>query len=157
MDSDRLVTVQRVVSPVDCSAGPSNVSSMTHQETLAPQPTHAILTPVPVRHFIEITNTRSDDSLQKSLSLMSTEKKKYNWKANLDHLLAFCVKITCSNLSLLHRCQASKVMPHPIMIWQFLKAWEMAMRRCQMRIKGWPSLVSGGQCPATDFLLRKKK
>lgn len=76
MDSDRLVTVQRVVSPVDCSAGPSNVSSMTHQETLAPQPTHAILTPVPVRHFIEITNTRSDDSLQKSLSLMSTEKKK---------------------------------------------------------------------------------
>lgn len=51
MDSDRLVTVQRVASPVDCSAGPSSVSSMSHQETLTPQPTHAILTPVPVRHF----------------------------------------------------------------------------------------------------------
>ena len=48
LDSDRMVAVQRVVSPVDCSAGPSSASSMSHQEALAPQPTHAILTPVPV-------------------------------------------------------------------------------------------------------------
>lgn len=67
MDSDRLVTVQRVVSPVDCSAGPSNVSSMTHQETLAPQPTHAILTPVPVSSIQGYAPSYNDMTVPKSL------------------------------------------------------------------------------------------
>ncbi|XP_061165396.1 PR domain zinc finger protein 10-like isoform X1 [Saccostrea echinata] len=67
MDADRLVTVQRVVSPVDCSAGPSSVSSMSHQESLNQLPTHTILTPVPVSSIQGYATSYNEVTVPKNL------------------------------------------------------------------------------------------